>query len=330
MLAIWALTLGLGLTPLPRSRPLAPLSSDPEDPPVSIRTDRESPYRRGDAVRVSVSTRRDGYLTVLRTDTDGGIQVLFPREPWADGRVRGGRVLEVEEGAESSAFSVDDNPGVGYLFAVVSAEPFDYSRIIRRNRWDYRGIAGGRIHGDPYVALTGIAEAITPVGTYAYDIAPYYVERQYDYPRFICYDCHTYQAYSAWDPYRAACAHYRIVIFDDPYYYPYRAYGPHAVVPARPARLGPRYVFENADGRTDFVTRARRTDAQANPPWRLREPAAAPAPQPSAEAPRRRDIAPAPAAASQTAGEPALHRRRAESEKARPNDDREPESPHQP
>jgi len=273
MLATWALALGLGLSPSPLSPapPLLPWRHE-SDPRVSVWTDREGPYRRGDAVCVFASTRISGYLTVLRIDTDGGLRVLFPREPWEDTWIRGGRVVEVDDGGPGG-FAVDDYPGVGYLFAITSTEPFDYSSIERRDQWDYREIANGRIHGDPYVALTDLAERIAPGGGYDYDVTPYYVQRHYDYPRFVCYDCHTYAPYSGWDPYGAACPRYRIVIYDDPYYYPYQAYGGRVVVPGRPARLQPRYVFEDADGRSAWVTRARRPPAQPQTPaYRERAP----------------------------------------------------------
>lgn len=258
MLASWALALGLGLLPLLKpTHPVLP-GRGAGDARVSVWTDREGPYRRGEAVRVFASTRVDTYLTVFRIDTDGGLRVLLPREPWEDTWVRGGRVVEVNDGG-AAGFQVDDYPGLGYLFAVASTEPFDYSSIVRRDQWDYRDIANGHIHGDPYVALTDLAERIAPGGRYDYDVTPYYVQKHYDYPRFVCYDCHTYAPYSGWDPYGAACARYRIVIYDDPYYYPYQAYGGRAVVvTGRPARLGPRYVFEDADGRSPWVTRARR------------------------------------------------------------------------
>ena len=63
---------------------------------------------------------------------------------------------------------------------------------------------------------------MAPSGDYDYDVVPYYVERHYDYPRFVCYDCHAYASYSDWDPYRTSCSRFRVVIRDDPRYYPYR------------------------------------------------------------------------------------------------------------
>ena len=123
MLVPWALSLGLALATAPWVSPTDPsLWRHGSDPRVSIWIDLEYPYRRGEPVRVFASPRVDGYLTVFRIDTDGGLRVLFPREPWAETWVRGGRVVELDDAPGRSAFLVDDYPGVGYVFAITSPE----------------------------------------------------------------------------------------------------------------------------------------------------------------------------------------------------------------
>jgi len=301
MLIFWAMSLGLVFAP-PAARGAA-LSKPGSEPRVSVWTDREIPYRRGDAVRVFASPRVDGYLAVFRIDTDGGLRVLYPRQPWADTWTRGGRIVELDDVPGRGSFLIDDYPGVGYLFAITSPEPFDYSSIVRRDQWDYRETATGRIHGDPYVALAALADRIAPNASYDYDLAPYYVERRYDYPRFVCYDCHSYAPYAGWNPYGSSCKRYRIVIYDAPYYYPYQAYGSHAVVPVRPARLQARYVFEAADGRSPWLTRSQRS------PGRSIEPA--PAYRDRDEVPTPRQAPPALVPVGpRTTGEPELRRRK--------------------
>src|SRR5206468_1088121 len=47
----------------------------------------------------------------------------------------------------------------------------------------------------------------------------------------------------------------RIVVFDDPYYYPYRYYGGTRVVFTRPLRPAPRFIFKDRQGSSLFVTR---------------------------------------------------------------------------
>jgi hypothetical protein len=234
-------------------------------PKVELWTNRgDATYSRGDAVHVNVRSDQDGYVTILRVDTDGRIRVLFPRDPWEDNFVRGGREFELLGNSADDAFRVDDYPGVGYLFAIVSPEPFVYDPIENADHWDYRAIAD--VRGDPYVALTDLAGRIVPSGEsdWDYDVVPYYVERHYDYPRFLCYDCHQYVSYRTWDPYDYSCVRFRVVVYDDPFYYPYRTYGGTSVVFTRPYRPGPRFIFKDQDGRSPFVSRERERPVNDN------------------------------------------------------------------
>src|SRR5207247_1574792 len=111
--------------------------------------------------------------------------------------------------------------------------------------------------GDPYTALTDLAQRIVPDGyaDWDYDIVPYYVQQHYDYPRFLCYDCHTYVSYPYWSPYDYSCVRFRIVMYDDPYYYPYRYSGGTRAVFARPLRPEPRFIFKDRQGSSLFITR---------------------------------------------------------------------------
>jgi len=252
----WLLLAGL---PLPRTIPIRDAATTARAPAlaagrVTVWTDRNEAYARGEGVRVYLNVDTPSYVAVFRVDTDGRIRVLLPQEPWTDTYLHDQRELEVGAAHGGHSFVVDDDPGMGYLFAVASARPFDFRDITRGDYWDYRLIDGDRIQGDPYVSLTDLAARIAPDGDYDYDIAPYYVEHRYDYPRFVCYDCHAYASYQEWNPYRQSCTRYRIVIRDDPRYYPYR-YGGRNVVAGRPAHPGPRYVFRDADPRRPAVSR---------------------------------------------------------------------------
>ncbi len=253
---IWLLSLVMAQAESPSTRP----ASVEYRPRVEVWTDRgDSPYTSGQGVRVHFRADRDAFVTILRVDTDGRVRVLFPREPWEDNFARGGGDYEVPGGHDRDAFYVDDYPGVGYLFAVAAADAFVYDGIQSKDHWDYRLIADGRVRGDPYVALTDLAQRIVPEGyaDWDYDIAPYYVQQHYDYPRFLCYDCHTYVSYSSWSPYDYTCVRFRIVVFDDPYYYPYRTYGGTRVVFTRPYRPEPRFIFKDRQASDAFITRVR-------------------------------------------------------------------------
>ncbi|HWC74441.1 MAG TPA: DUF4384 domain-containing protein [Gemmatimonadales bacterium] len=242
-------------------------------PRIELWTDRgdAAVYTRGDRVRVSFRLDQDAYVTIFRVDTDGRVRVLFPREPYEDNFARGGREFEVDgQYLNRDAFMIDDYPGVGYLFAVASADPFTYDGIQTNDHWDYRVIADGRVRGDPYVAMTDLAQRIVPEGyaDWDYDVVSYNVERHYDYPRFLCYDCHSYVSYSSWDPYYTSCVRFRMYVYDDPWYYPYRYYGGERVVFVRPYRPQPRFIFKDwgssRPSREEFVTRERERPANDN------------------------------------------------------------------
>ncbi len=242
-------------------------NTDDYRPRVEVWTNRgDDPYHTGQRARVYLRADRDGFVTLFRVDTDGRVRVLYPRMPWEDNYVRGGEEFEIDGGDDG--FDIVDSPGVGYVFAVIAADPFEYDPITSGDHWDYRVIANGRVRGDPYVALTDLAQRIVPDGyaDWDYDIVPYYVERRYDYPRFLCYDCHSYASYRYWDPYAYSCVRFRIVVFDDPYYYPYRYYGSRRVVFTRPFRPEPRFIFKDRGGVGDdrFVTRERQRPVNDN------------------------------------------------------------------
>jgi len=228
-------------------------------------------YTRGERVRLYFRLDQDAYVTIFRVDTDGRVRVLFPRDPWEDNFARGGRDLEVDGDALSrEGFTIDDYPGVGYLFAVASADPFVYDQIESGQHWNYRVIADGRVRGDPYVAMTDLAQRIEPEGyaDWNYDVISYNVGQHYDYPRFLCYDCHTYVSYPYWDPYFNSCVRFRMFVYDDPWYYPYRYYGGSRVVFERPYRPQPRFIFKDwgtdRPSREGFVSRERERPVNDN------------------------------------------------------------------
>src|SRR5467141_2779709 len=242
-------------------------------PKVELWTNRgdAAVYTRGERVRLYFRLDQDAYVTIFRVDTDGRVRVLFPRDPWEDNFARGGRDFEVDGRAlGSDAFTIDDYPGVGYLFAVTSADPFVYDQIESGDHWDYRVIADGRVRGDPYVAMTDLAQRIVPQGytDWDYDVISYNVGQHYDYPRFLCYDCHSYVSYSYWNPYYDSCVRFRMFVYDDPWYYPYRYYGGSRVVFVRPFRPQPRFIFKDwgADhpSREGFVSRERERPVNDN------------------------------------------------------------------
>src|SRR5688572_30519572 len=215
-----------------------------EAPDVELWVSGDNLFRRGDRARVYFRTDEDAYVTIVRIDTDGRVDILFPEDPYDNAEVRGGHTYRVY-GHGHESFVINDYPGMGYIFALASWEPFDYERVSRGRHWDYR-YAGGRVHRDPYSAARDFADLllVDTRAAYSFDVAEYHVDRRVNYPRFLCYDCHAYRPYPVWNPYSHACVKFRIVVWDDPYYYPYRRYGGRRVVYVRDRVREPRYEFK--------------------------------------------------------------------------------------
>src|SRR5215207_2198683 len=79
----WMLVAGL-LLPNTSLMPPAQDHRADRSGPVSVWTDRDDPYRKGEGARVYIHAARPSHVAVFRVDTDGRIRVLFPRDPWGD------------------------------------------------------------------------------------------------------------------------------------------------------------------------------------------------------------------------------------------------------
>ncbi len=209
---------------------------------------------RGDRVRVYYRTTEDAYVAIFHIDTNGTVRLAFPSAPGENHYARGGRDYRLLF-PESSYWFVRDHPGMGYFFVVASPIPFDFDALRYSHYdggWDLTQV-GRQLYTDPYVAMDDYVAALIPeweYTAYALDFTMYRVGEAYQYPRFLCYDCHGFRPYTSWNPYHYSCSTFRLTIWDSPYYYPYYRYRGASVVYVRPPTRGePRYVFkERADG----------------------------------------------------------------------------------
>jgi hypothetical protein len=178
-------------------------------------------YRPGERIHVRVRSQQDGYLAVFHIDTNGDVDIIYPRSEAEDGWVDGGRTVNL--GSRSYDYVRSRGGyGMGYVMAVTLDEPLELWRVremygIRTAGWD-----GNRgVFGDPFYAMDELVRAIVPEGAYGYeavDYATYHVGRRYRYPRYACYD-----GYGDWYSYRGAywddCDRVRILLVSYPWYY---------------------------------------------------------------------------------------------------------------
>ena len=209
--------------------------------------------RRGDQVRVYYRASRDAFVSIFHIDTNGFARLLHPGSPTDDHFVLGGRDYRVLF-PESRYWHVDEDEGKGYLFIVASPEPLDFSNFTysrRRGGWDITAMAQTG-YRDPFLVMDDVVAALIlqwGAEDYALDFHAYDVDQPHDYPRFLCYDCHGFIPIFDWNPYDYWCTDFRVVIHDDPYYYPVYRYRGDRVVYTRPvARLRPMFEFKERAG----------------------------------------------------------------------------------
>jgi len=226
------------------------VSAGPRDPglepspQVALWTNRrDDAYERGDRMTIFVRTDVDAYVTIFRVNTDGHARVLFPMHPGDDNYLRGAAAHAVPGTQRGYTLRVQEYPGEGFLFAVVTLDPIAFHAFARGREWDYRALGlASRVTGDPYALFSDLLAALVPESypDYAWAVAPYYVGARHDYPRFLCYQCHAYVSPAVWNPYAHSCI--RIGVPEPIWWrYPFETYGGTAVV-GPPRRLPAGFV----------------------------------------------------------------------------------------
>ena len=212
----------------------------------------------GDRVRVYYRSNIDAYVAILQIDADGTVRLLYPASPTENHYARSERDYRLLF-PRSEYWNVDDRPGVGYFFVVTSPAPFDFSDFRYSHNgggWDLSAV-GSTVNTDPYVAIDEYVARLVPgweYEDYGLDFVSYQVGGAHDYPRFLCYQCHGFRPYGTWNPYRYTCTDFRVVVYDDPYFYPSRRYRGRRVVYTVPPSPRPRFSFkERASGEPGTV-----------------------------------------------------------------------------
>jgi hypothetical protein len=259
-------------------------------PQVEVRTNRrDDVFERGDRMTVFVRTDVDAYVTIFRVDTDGRARILFPARPYDDNYVRGARTMAVPGARAGYTLRVEEYPGEGFLFAVVTLDPIAFRPFARGHEWDYYSLGlASRVTGDPYVLFSDLLAALVPetYADYGWAAAPYYVGARHEYPRFLCYHCHAYVPPVVWDPYAHTCI--RIGVPEPLWWrYPHATYGGTVVV-GPPRRLPAGFVVPpRAPVATPGPRDGGRTPGERRPAPVASAPARRPAPVTTAPPARR-------------------------------------------
>jgi hypothetical protein len=154
--------------------PLTAVAVSDGSVPIHVRLS-DNVYVNGDRARVNVKTEKDGYLVVLRVDTEGHVRVLFPVDPTNDASVRGGREIEIRGRGGREAFSVSEKKGSGLVLAARSDAAFNFASFMSGQHWNFDALVPQNANGDPEAALLGVLDRMGD-GHYDYDAVPYSVD----------------------------------------------------------------------------------------------------------------------------------------------------------
>lgn len=174
---------------------------------VDLWTDRgqDEIYAHGDDIDIFFRGNGDCYVTIYGIDTDGNVELLFPRYP-DDGFVFGGVTYRLPEYYDEWNYRIAGPDGVAYLHAVATRTPRAFRYPVRGRRY-HLGVEP--VAGDPFLAINTINGRILHSGhMHATATASFFIGRRVWYPRYACYDCHGRSA--RFDPYRYECPRYEV------------------------------------------------------------------------------------------------------------------------
>jgi len=143
------------------------------DPPVRVKLS-DDRLVMGERAKVYVQTATDGYLLVLRMDTQGNIRVLFPLDPTDNTTIRARHKLEVRGRGDRDAFTVSERKGAGMVLAVRADHPFNLAAFTTSGHWNAAELVPDSATNDPEAAMLGIVDRMTD-GHYDFDALSYTV-----------------------------------------------------------------------------------------------------------------------------------------------------------
>ncbi len=147
------------------------------DTPVRLKLSSGGDYSPGDRARVHVRVARDGYLLVMRMNSDGSARVLYPLSPKDEATIDGGADTEIKGRGDREAFAVGGRESGGVVLAAWSARPFRTEEWIRNGHWDLSAVTDSAAGNDPEAGLVAMIDRVVE-GTFEYDVMQYTVAGQ--------------------------------------------------------------------------------------------------------------------------------------------------------
>lgn len=154
-----------------------------------------SVYQQGESVRFSMTSDTDAYAVVFDIDTDGYVNLLYPRQANSIQRILAHQPYDIPSDPTRELL-VSGNPGIEFVFAVSTA---DRGAINEQEVAFFLAEEGKpfnaryRVTGDPFLAANRIASRLIQGIAYKRDesiaYSYFYVDDAVDFPRYLCGEC---------------------------------------------------------------------------------------------------------------------------------------------
>lgn len=193
---------------------------------VNLLGEKGGVYGPGKDIAFSFTTTKDAYVVVYNIDSEGYVHLLWPD----DGNptlTQGHKTVFVPAPGSDVHWQTGSKTGIEYVHAVAvpsldRLKDEEVSFLAQNDR-----LPEGkrlRIDNDPYLAFNMIdeqvvnnAETMPPATDYTY----FYINREVEYPRYLCSQCHSPEKIS--DPYAEQCTEVVIekATYETEPHYPY-------------------------------------------------------------------------------------------------------------
>lgn len=169
-----------------------------------------SVYKQGESVVFTVRTDTDAYVLVFDIDTEGFVNLLYPRQSNSLHELPANQPLQVPQDVAES-LRVSGMTGMEFVFAlaVPDRDAISQREIASLLEGEKRPFHKRyRVDGDPFLAANQIAEKLVRGVRYNEQVSVaftyFYVDKAVDYPRYLCEECFS----SGKDPYGAGAPEY--------------------------------------------------------------------------------------------------------------------------
>jgi hypothetical protein len=170
-------------------------SAQENAPQIDLWLDQIS-YRTGDRLAPHFVADQGAYVTVVRVSSDGELAVLYPRRPREQRAYQMGQLVNDRVPLYFSfdnRFEVRGSRGIGFVFAIASWEPFNFSYFTQGTEWNQVRLTNDARIGDPFEIVQRFTDRTLGNADFSLDYVSYDIQGNGIYSRYASrYHYNTY------------------------------------------------------------------------------------------------------------------------------------------